>query len=490
MNKLNPNLKQSLFWLVFIIVIILWLRLDINYNSASPLENTCLGTGSTLLLDNQSSSGLANVDRLSSNFPSLFIGLGQIIGTYHSGRIISIIFSIITLFFFYKFSKILMKDTFAILISVIFFSIQSTFIFISKQATGDIIAITFFTGFLWIGTKILLENKSSKIILIVIAAILLYLSIISNYLLLIYLIPMLILLPLKNRKTFFIFTISFSLLLIFSLLLFDINPISNFYLLFTNKPQSASIIKIFIRLAEYLAIPYMIFVAAIQYRWKTELKKSLINILLSMSLIIPLYLLINQDSLSIWRTLSIALIFISPICGFVISRFLSLEGQYKYASIFLFFFIALMSIWQVNKLEESYPNTKSLVKFMSKMNLTDGTFYSEDAFFPLNNLSNIAFQKEIYLPTTLTKKLDKKEKENIIINIQSAKFDYVIINGLTDIDFYSQLKNDVLPLYYNKIFISKYNCTKAMYENNDGEYLIYKLKKYYRSLRKSVAILK
>ena len=487
MKMLNTNLKQSLFWLVFVIIFILWLRLDINYNSASPLENIYLGTGSTLLSGNHFAANLNDLDRLSSIFPSLFFGLGQISGGYISGRIISIIFSLITFFFFYKFSKILLKDNFATLISIVFFAIQSTFIFISKQATGDIVALTFFTGFLWLCAKLASENKSIKLLTILIASLLLFFSSISNYLLLIYIIPTLILFFIKNKKVFYYFTISFVIMLVISILLFEINPLSGFIHLFTNKLQSTAYIKIFIKLAEYLTIPYMIFIAAIQYRWKTELKKSMIYLLLSMSLIIPIYLLINHDYLIIWRTLPFSLLFISPICGFVLSKFLSLKGQYKYSSIFIFFFIAFMSIWQVNKLEESYPNTDSIVKFLKNKVGSGNSIYSEDVFLVMNNFKKV---DKIYIPTTLVKKLSHSEKVKIINDIQTAKFDYILINSLTDIDFYYQLKNDILSHYYDKIFISEYNCTKSMYENNNGEYLIYKLDIYYRSLRKSLAFSK
>ena len=146
-----------------------------------------------------------------------------------------------------------------------------------------------------------------------------------------------------------------------------------------------------------------------------------------------------------------------------------------------------MSIWQVNKLEESYPNTDSIVNFLKNYENNTSSYYSEDAFLPVNNFKKV---EGVYLPTSLTKKLNKEEKDKIINNIQSAKFDFVIINGLCDINFYNHLKSDVLPLYYDKIFISDYNCTKSMFENNDGKYLIYKLKSYYKRLHKSITFLK
>src|SRR3989337_1766236 len=100
-DNLTKTMLRNLPWLIFIIAAGIWLRFDLNFNTPFPLENAFAMKGK-LLFNGDNFSFI--FDKFSTAFPAYFSGIGTLFGSYIAVRVISFIFSVLTLFFFYKFS--------------------------------------------------------------------------------------------------------------------------------------------------------------------------------------------------------------------------------------------------------------------------------------------------------------------------------------------------------------------------------------------------
>jgi hypothetical protein len=496
MNELDYNkiLLKNLWWLALIILVALWFHFDLNFNAAFPLENATMLKGR--LITNGEGSNIIHDNYSLPVFTLLYSFGGLIIS-----RISSLILSFLMLFFFYKFTYRLLQDKLASIFAVIFLAILAPIIFISKFASVDILSLTFFTIFLMISSEIItIEDRKKRVPFVniqkqyfcpIMASLFLALAIFSNYILILFIIPAIVILFFNDKKSAIYFTLS-SIILIM-IIYFLNSKLINHQL--SSIPlishESIKFSKLLVRIAEYIAIPIMISYSALQILWKTNIKSSWIYTLLLLSLIIPLYIIIAYDVFNIYRFISFSLILLAPLCGLVISKFIMINPNYKYATIFILFFIVVLSYWHLTKLENAYPDTTEITKYCEDNFDNNSIVYSEDPFllsnhfYPKMNINNF---KNIYF--TNTKNLSVNDNKEFIINqIDNGMFDYVILNGLFHKEFSELLKDKYLNHKYSKLMKTEIKINSLMYPITEEEnyFEIYKIDLEYKLLRKFLA---
>ncbi|MFC2132154.1 hypothetical protein ACFLSQ_12045, partial [Bacteroidota bacterium] len=429
-------------------------------------------------------------DKFSSILPAYIIGIGAEAGGYVGARLQSLLISVVMLFFFYKFSLTLLENKTSAVFALIFFAIQAPVIFISKYASSDIISLTFFTAFLWVSMLIIKNNipeqsgleAKNNIRLSLLAAVLYLLALASNYLVILFAPAAIIIYFMNNKKASIYFTIVIFASLLFLYLLFS-NSINEYLSELTSWNQdSIKISKLLIRIAEYIAIPVMLIVAALQMIWKTRYKSSLIYTLLIVSLIIPVYIIVFKDIYNIYRLISFSLIFLAPTGGMILAKFIQMNSNYKYSAIFALYFVILISFWHISKLENSYPNTDTVINYCNQNLDGNSVIYCENPFllsanfYPginINNFKNLYYDKQFSQMTS-------SQKTQITSLIQNGNIDYVVLNGMIHPEFSENLKSGYLPGIFVQVLRQEYNCNSLMYPNSNGNFEIYKLKSSYK----------
>jgi hypothetical protein len=491
-SDLKSNLKKHLPWLMLLIVFCVWLKFDIFYNSPSPLENGYILKGK-LVYSSDNMSFL--YDKFSSVVPAYVIGIGAKIGGYIGARITSLILSFVMLFFFYKFSDKLFDDKFASAISVLFLAIQGPLVFIGKYATSDIVALTFLSAFLWVFMFLIKESQDTKdriLIFSIVASMLYVFSFLSNYLIILYL-PLAIIILFKNNPKAGKYFTFISLIILAVLTIGFYQTIKTHFLIIYYLPfiddNQVYLTKLFVRIAEYIAIPIMLVYAAQQMIWKTHYRTSMIYILFGTSLIIPAYLLIFRDIFSIFRIIPLSLIFLIPLGGMILSKFLNMSANYKYSAIFILYFVGLLSFWQTTLLEESYPNTDKMINLIGKDINPSTTMYSEDPyllaakFYPKLNIKNF-INLDKY---KVSQGSGYRDDRNILAKLKNGEVDFVAFNSIIHPGLTQTLKSEYLHDFYQKIFSEESNFNSMMFPENSCYLEVYKLKFSFKPNNKVLA---
>lgn len=458
----NKEFLKNLPWLAPIFVVILWLRLDLTYNALSPLENSFVFLGERIL----SSARAADIDSMSSSFPAIFCGIGTALFGKLGGRIIALILSVLSMFFFYKFSFSVTQNKEASVYSLIFFSLLSPFIFISKYAGPDIISLTFFLAALWSGAESM-RRDDKTVPLLTLSAFLYVLAAVSNYYLIL-LFPFFVAYTYKKQaRQSIIYAIAVVVISLAFIFIYGENFLFEFFGGLANLTEQASYLKTVIEIASFLAIPVMIAIAETQMVWKETFLRRTLYYFLILSLVIPVFQIFVNDQFNVYRAISFSLVFLSPIAGLLINRFLKISSQYKISAIFTLYFLAALSIWQTSRLENSYPNTQAVVKFMNGKINSNSSVYSEDKYL---------FYVNFKLKNNYLYRLSNEQSYiETIENIREGEYDYVVLNGLIHPRLTYDLKKNYLQEKYHKIYSQEFRCYSLMYPNIQGYYSVYRL---------------
>jgi hypothetical protein len=486
LKNLDVIIKKNLIWIIIIIAVIVWLKFDLTSSPIYPIENANI-TKSLLSFSNDNFSFV--YDKYSSVLPAYFLSLGTMFNAEIGGKIISLIFSLVQLFLFYLFCKELLKNSNYAFFATLFFALQAPIIFLGRIAGSDIIAITFFTLFLWYFTKMYNENFVFNITKIIILSLLFLLSLTSNYLIIFFL-PLAFVLAIKeNRKSAIIFISVVVLMTTLLIILFSDYFFTQLSVLFTIddlKPLLVS--KLVVRIAEYIAIPIMIIFAASQILWKTNIKPTMIMMLVISSFIIPIYIFIFNDMHNIYRLIGFSLVLLIPFSGIVIFNFLKMDMNYRISTIILLFFALAVSYWNITKLESAYFDTNVLTKYFETQEIKKMNFYSEDPFLVSSNFYPVIKEANNLNLTLLRKKgISSGQRENIIRNkIKNGELDFIILNGLIHPELTEKIKSKNLAAY-KLVFSKDIQVNTMMYPVSESVFEIYKVRDEFKIYRQFYA---
>ncbi len=342
----DPILKKVSFFLLLVTLIVLYLRFSVWYSGITPAEYFSIFIGKSLLEGTQS-------DILSfymhSPFPSIIIGILAKIGVESATRITFAFIGILSLMVYFKFLIENVFDKRSAILSLILFSIQSSHIFMSKFISNDLIAFTFFSTSIWLGSAIL--NKKASYLILITASILYLLSILSYYPLVLFFPIFIVLLYLTNRKSSAIFFgIVSSLLLVYVLI--DYNLIISQFDNFVKKQIDISLILNNIESnLYYLSAIIIIFVLAFNnYRRLgiTFYKMIAISILAA---VMPLFNLILINNYQSYFNLNYSLLFLITFIGVLFKDYLKMGKSMVIAIIVVYITLTIVSFYHVSQFE-------------------------------------------------------------------------------------------------------------------------------------------
>ena len=485
-KNLDVIIKKNLVWIIIVIGFVIWLKFDFTNQLVLPVENAHI-TKSLLSFTNDNFDFV--YDKYSSAFPAYILSVGTMFSSETGGKIISLIFSIVQLYFFFLFCKELLKNSNYAFFATLFLSMQAPLIFLGRIASSDMISITFFTLFLWYFTKMYNDDFEINLKRILIVSLLYLLSLTSNYLIIFFLPLVFVFAIRKNSKSAFLMTGIIVLATILLVIIFNdyvLIQLSEIFKIDDNKPLLAT--KLLVRIAEYIAIPIMIIFAASQILWKTNYKPSMINIVVISSFIIPIYIIIFNEMYDIYRLMSYSLILLVPFSGIVIYNFLKMGVNYKYSTIFLMVFVLAISYWNITKLESAYFGTNILAKYFETRELKKLNFYSEDPFLVSSNFYPVIKEKNnLNLALMRKSELNQKEKENVILNkIRNGELDFVILNGLIHPELTEKITAKHLGAY-KLVFSEEFKINTMLYPVSESVFEIYKVRDEYKIYRQFYA---
>jgi hypothetical protein len=293
----------------------------------------------------------------------------------------------------------------------------------------------------------------------------------------------------ENRKSAIIFISVVVLMTTLLIILFSDYFFTQLSVLFTIddlKPLLVS--KLVVRIAEYIAIPIMIIFAASQILWKTNIKPTMIMMLVISSFIIPIYIFIFNDMHNIYRLIGFSLVLLIPFSGIVIFNFLKMDMNYRISTIILLFFALAVSYWNITKLESAYFDTNVLTKYFETQEIKKMNFYSEDPFLVSSNFYPVIKEANNLNLTLLRKKgISSGQRENIIRNkIKNGELDFIILNGLIHPELTEKIKSKNLAAY-KLVFSKDIQVNTMMYPVSESVFEIYKVRDEFKIYRQFYA---
>lgn len=459
--------KLHLIWIIPIVLLLLYLKFFTLSSEFLPIENAFVS---------QANNFDANsiIDKYSANFsPFLYKILNLTKINFHY-KILSLLISLIQLYFLYKFTLVLFHFKDVAYLSVFIAMLQAPIIFISQLATNDMLALTLFTLFLWHFSKLYKHHYFQNTILIILCSIEFFIVVLLNYVI-IFLLPFAFIIIFRHsRKTSSIFLGIIIILL------------TGYYIFFENiiKLQMLQIIdnyniveikfyKLFTRVGELIALPIMLFYAAYQFQWKSLYPKKFYFSFLSASLIFPIISIISYDIFSIYRLTIYSLIILIPIIAYLFKQFLTMNIHYKFSVIIVSIFMLLFLYWTLSKFHNSYPAMKNLTEFINNHISLTSNIYCEDKFFvdvnikPIKKIDNI---DRYYLT---------KDEIKIINRLIGGYYNVVILNGLIHKKLTENMREKFLK-NYKKVYDEEFKINSIIYSQSQGNLEVYVLNQLIR----------
>jgi len=415
-------LENYLFIIIPLAILVLFIRLNLNFNTPYLDEANYCFTGKLLIqgIDWKTKNYI-----FSSNIPLYFISFFDMLGGIIFSRFFSLILGFISIVFYFLFVKNTFNDKYIASISSFLLFISPSHSFISKIATYDIFAFLFFTFALYFFS--LNKNYLSYVFFV--------LSILSKYITLLFSIFFV-----NKNKYFFILILS---AFIFFYILYNYSSLLE---LFNNQIMNVhyhntNIYRLIYLGTRLFLIPLIFFAFLIRNYQKK---------FFFFSLLIPIFHLIFLDEISFYKHVVYSEIFIYPIISSKIDEFINKKNNIIYILVILFF---SNFYFNIKDMENGYPNTKNIKEFFSKIEYKN--ILSEDAYLLRYYLNDYS-------------KIDEAKNFNLKNN-----YDYIYLNNLFDKNF--KIKNsEFIQNNYKLVYSEKYKISDLYSPITSGYLEIYK----------------
>ena len=460
-------------WVLALIAIALYSLASVCYNSVSVIEAQTLLSGKLIF----TGMGFSKHSLIpASPLAPMILGLGDALLGITGARIIAVLFSLITALFFYKFAHHLLKDVTSAFFSTIVFVSASSFLFIGKTASFEIISLTFFVVFLNFAQR-RLEFTQSNYKDDILLSVFLFLAVSTNYLLFVFVLFFVLgVLISSRRKSFYTPLIIFTVLIIGCIIAFP-SAFTKFYGIFTDPKPMVPFIRQVTSLLQYIIIPLIFLTAMFSDRYRYPITNKKYYTFFGLAVLMIVAQLIIGDYSTIGRNITFAVLFLSPLTGIVLKDYLQRHGTTKMTVIVVLFAVMFLSFYKVRMLEDSYPNMKKasvLLKENAGLNsfiIAENPIIVQYYLFPKVLLNQYA---EIKAPKGL--EADRLYNRSIIDAVMNGKADLIVINELVNSDLTDRIKEAISTKYYRTLYTEEYKISSTIYPNSEGNIIIYKLK--------------
>jgi hypothetical protein len=472
------------------VIVVLWLRVSLNYNSPYLDECDYMFVGRVLLAGIEWKT---HTYIFSSDLPLFVMGVADKLGGYLTARSLAAVLGVWSLWWYYRAVKVMFAHEHSTEQSsghsarwaVGILALQAPHIFISKFATYDIVCMAFFAPALWSAAKALCEERSTAKLMqyALLASALLFCAVMSKYIALAYA-PILVLLLLTRSRSAAVAAFGFGAAALGAYVFAhreDLLLLYNVQILGDHKANSdyAQILGI---IAQYCGL----FVALLVGAWMlvrsktTFLSPKIYLCLLACALPLPLYHIYTRDLLSLNKHAVYATLFLTPILADLLRRGFDAPLLPRWR-MHLFGTLAITAMtalawYHVHQMQCAFPNTSRVVSYVRANSTAQTSIMSEDPylfryhFFPTLSIPQLA---EI---TWFDNNLDgKHEEQDVVDALWEGKFEYVYINEQnTPYELRRKLTEDVLPRCYELVYEEPYQISQVMNRHNVGAMRLYR----------------
>jgi len=479
-RRLQPDNIGLPVWVASLCVLVAaYLRLDLSFNAGHMDEYNYLFVGRWLLAgwDWPSHTYIFGADTTWALF-ALGNRFLEIIGA----RIIAFGIGVATLFIFYRFVQTLFNDTRVAIVATLLLSLQATHIFISRLATYDVLCAALFTFALYQGAKAL-QSEKNWVWCLFLGSLLYAMAILTKYVVLMYFPLFAMLLLLVNWKKALLFTLTLTI----TLSLYGVIHLSELKILFevqlvgvhgeNSRLDSLFLFAIYFLIYPLLLIFILEFIRNRNDGYKTN-RSFVIGILTVLALPMPAYHLWTLNIISFHKHLVFSLIFLLPVVahGLVRSSYRRLTPRLRsvLASVIVLGFL-LINVYQLNALEQSYPDETRVSQVFDKQKIEDKSFLSENPYF---------FRYRYGTPATISQINDsgwldndgdgKYSHQDVVDALWDRKFDWVYLNDQIHPQHNDLYRSILSQRGYSMDISVDYSLNKLLVRNHTGSQTVHR----------------
>lgn len=478
---MTRNMVRLVSYLALFIslIIAIWMRIRLDFNSAYLDESNYLFAGQQLI-DGKD----WNIARymFSSSLPIYIIGFGNEWNGLIGARFINSIFGLISLIFYFDAVRRLFKNNLkAALLATLLLATSASHAFISKFAVYDIICTTFFIMGLW--AVIVAEHNQShkKYAWIIFSSILFTVAILSKYIAFLMLLPIGLAVLIYRRNLFLLATLpAIFLISVYGFYYFDDLKILYQQQVVKAHKANSQPSELF-NIAYYYTWPLLLLfvVSLIHYHRQTKERQDKTGIIYEWSLVLALpmviYHLFTDDSISMYKHMVYSILFLAPVCALYLQYLFDNQSTTAplLLGIFLIFWTSHNS-QQLQAMENAYPDSRQAIATLAKHIQHGDNILAEDPYLIRNELKTFINPYAVSETAWYDNNGDGDyTSQDVIDGVWDGKFEFLYLDGRVTPITTEKLRKYIVKHKYRLIYKAPYTTSSVMFYKNKGEIQVY-----------------
>ncbi|MDD5392634.1 MAG: phospholipid carrier-dependent glycosyltransferase [Thiothrix sp.] len=460
------------------------MRLHLNFNGGHIDEYDYLFVGKQLLAGKEWRTYFYI---FGSNLDWYLLGIGEAIAGLEGARAVAGLLGLLSLAGMYFFVRQLYGSVVLAGLSVALFAMQAAHIFISKFATYDIIALTFFSLSLAPLLQACERQGRQRYLALLMAVALFALAVTSKYIVVAYL-PLLVLVALwLSPLVGVLFGLGVTLILgIYVGLHWE--DLQGLYTIQIKGVHGANSNYEYLLHMEtlYLALPLTMWLAALGWqvfrlRGQALRDRTTLIMLTLLVFALPLaaYHLHGKNMISLYKHLVYALFFLSPVMAWLLWNVLE-RFNFKLAVQAVAAAMVLGMVWLnyalLLDMENGYPDVRPIIDAMAAQPIdANTTIASEDPYLMRYAAFGKLSQNHIKELQWMDNNMDgKSEKKDVVEALWDNKFTYVFMDNLIQPTANQDLRGVMKSRGYEKVLEIPWKTTQVMSRQDKGVLELYK----------------
>lgn len=407
----------------------------------------------------------------SSHIPWHLLGLGDAAGGLLGARVVAALLGAGALAFTYAATKTLFGSKRIAGWSALLLALQAPLISASRTASGDVVALFFFTGAMWLFLEGM-NRRNVGWLLCMLGSVSFSIAVLSTYAVLA-LAPVVLLIVAARRRWLIFPTVLPSAVLLADyahrhwadLQVLICNQLARISSLPPSRGSIAWEVATLIGPLLALALAGLVMqVARTGAQWRALRPHAF---LLLLALPLPaLHLLVNDGS-ALARHLLYPLLALAPLAAWFLQR---LGRRGLVLPLALTVLLGGLGAWQSGELAQAYPDLRPVVDYLRPRIGPTTTALSEDGFvlrYAFPEVAGRNFAELTYFDNDLD---GKRTPQDVVDGVWDGKVDYVLTTGKIAPELVEKLRGGVLPHRYRKVLGRPYRGGEVQLWKRAGVY--------------------
>ncbi len=487
----NTRSTMSLFSIqllavMLVTVLVGWIRLDVNFLPVHMDEYGYLFVGRQLLSGN---SWPSHSYIFGADFNWYFFGFfDRLTNGLEGARFAAAALGIFSLAGCYCFYQLLWSRKSVAVIGTLLLALSSSHLFVSRIATYDIVSFSIFCWGLVLAAFAVRRNCMPAAVC---GALLIALAVLSKYIVVLYL-PLIALIWIVIRP---LQAITAMLLVAFTLVFYCVvhfNALFELYQIQIAGVHSANttgldiLTRVFLQAGLPLLVSFFAVVYGVFLRNKNTLRMPLLFLLIAMALPLPLYHLVSENLISLYKHLVFALFFLCPAVAWlaveVVDRFKCSHPVKTASAVFVVFLVYVTTNQtMLAKMHAGFPDTSQLLPVINHNIDANVTILSEDPYLfrYLSAESNGRSPQVLQSGIKETSWLDNDNNgsytsQDVKDALWDGKYELVLLTDQVHPDFNDEYRKILLLRNYQLLHDMPYQLTDVMTQNTHGRISFYR----------------